>query len=182
MAGSDTTATAIRATFLYIITNPRILAKLRAEISSSSISSPIRDSEAKKLPYLQAIIKEGLRIHPPFVGLLSKEVPPEGDVINGMFIPGGCSISYCGFGIFRNKKTWGEDANLFRPERWLEYSPEELREAESVLDLIFSGGRWQCLGRNLAQMELNKVFVEVSLSQYCQASIKGNHGLTMWFM
>jgi cytochrome P450 len=163
MAGSDTTATAIRTTFLYVITNPRILSKLRAEISASSISSPIRDSEAKKLPYLQAVIKEGLRICPPLIGLMSKEAPPEGDVIKGMFIPGGCSISYCAFGIFRDKKTWGDDADLFRPERWLEGPPEAIKKAESVLDLIFGGGRWQCLGRNLAQMELNKVFVEVSL-------------------
>ena len=165
IAGSDTTATAIRVTFLYILTHPRVLSKLRQEIASNSISSPIRNTEAAALPYLQAVIKEGLRICPPLVGLMAKEVPPEGDVINGKFIPGGTSIGYCGFGIFRSKKIWGEDANTFRPERWLEGSPESIKEHESVLDLIFGGGRWQCLGRKVAQMELNKIFVEVSKLQ-----------------
>ena len=36
------------------------------------------------------------------------------------------------------------------------------REMEGVLDLVFSGGKWQCLGKNVALIELNKVFVEVS--------------------
>ena len=55
--------------------------KLRTEIANNSISSPIRDAEARNLPYLQAVIKEGLRIFPPVVRLMSKEVPPEGDII-----------------------------------------------------------------------------------------------------
>lgn len=164
MAGSDTTATAIRVTFLYITTNPLILSKLHAEIAATDISSPIRDVEARKMPYLQAIIKEGLRIWPPLAGLMSKEVPPEGDTINGMFIPGGTSIGYCGFGISRDKSIWGDDANVFRPERWLDGVPEAIRRQETLLDLVFGGGRWQCLGRSVAQMELNKVFVEVSRS------------------
>jgi cytochrome P450 len=97
MAGSDTTATAMRAAFLYLLTSSATLAKLKAEIDSGIdnglISSPIRDSEARKLPYLQACIKEALRMWPPVPGMLSKLVPPEGDTINGMFIPGGTAIA-----------------------------------------------------------------------------------------
>jgi cytochrome P450 len=48
--------------FLYLIANPRVSEKLRHEYSHASISSPITDTEARALPYLQAIIKEGLRI------------------------------------------------------------------------------------------------------------------------
>src|SRR6266487_2256048 len=82
----------------YLITNPRILAKFRTEYESAFISSPITDSEARKLPYHQAIIKEGLKIWPPVVGLMAKEVPPEGDVINGLLVPGGTSIGYGAWG------------------------------------------------------------------------------------
>jgi cytochrome P450 len=57
----DTTATAIRATILYITTNPRAYAKLLAEVSSTSPSSPIQDANVSKLPFLLAVIKEGLR-------------------------------------------------------------------------------------------------------------------------
>lgn len=158
MAGSDTTATAIRA---ILIMHPRVTSKLRTEISSNPISSPIQDAEARKLPYLQAIIKEGLRIFPPVVGLMSKEVPPSGDVINNQFVPGGTKIGYGAYGIFRDKQMWGQDADTFRPERWLEASPEKIKEMESTLELIFSYGKYQCLGKSLAMMELNKIFVEV---------------------
>lgn len=110
MAGSDTTATAIRAILLYLVMNPRIVAKLRVELSNNPISSPIREAEARKLPYLQAIIKEGLRIFPPVVGLMSKQVPAGGDVINNQFVPGGTKIGFGAYGIFRNKEAWGQDA------------------------------------------------------------------------
>lgn len=162
VAGNDTTATAIRGTMLHIITNPRVLEKLRAEISAANVSSPISNAEASKLPYLQAIIKEGLRIWPPVAGLMSKEAPPEGDTINGKFIPGGTKIGYCAWGIFRDKDIFGEDAHAFRPERWIEDSSEQIKRRELTLELIFSFGKYRCLGRDVAQMELNKIFVEVS--------------------
>ncbi|KUJ10127.1 cytochrome P450 [Mollisia scopiformis] len=164
MAGSDTTASGVRAILLYILMNPRVLAKLRVEIASTPISSPIQEAEAKKMPYLQAIIKEGLRIFPPLVGLMSKAVPPEGDVINGQFVPGGTKIGYGAYGIFQDKKTWGLDADVFRPERWIEETADKLKDMESTLELIFSYGKYQCLGKNIAMMELNKIFVEVSYS------------------
>jgi cytochrome P450 len=113
------------------------------------------------------VIKEGLRIWPPVVGLMSKKVPPEGDTIDGKFVPGGVSIGYGGFGIFRNKRIWGEDADLFRPERWIVDADggnrAKVKELEGVLEVIFNAGRFQCLGKNVALMELNKVFVEVCL-------------------
>lgn len=96
MAGSDTSATIIRAAFLNILTSPSILARIRSEIdegiASGRISSPIKDSEGRNLVYLQAIIKETLRLWPPVQGLLLKVVPPEGDTLNGVFIPGGTFI------------------------------------------------------------------------------------------
>ena len=156
----------MRVIFLYLITTPRVLRKFRAEYSKAGISSPITDAEARNLPYLQAVIKEGLRIWPPVVGLMAKEVPPQGDVVNGLFVPGGTSIGYCAFGIFRNKEIFGEDADVFRPERWLDSSPEKIKEQELTLEIIFAFGRYQCLGRNVALMELHKVFVEVSCSPH----------------
>jgi len=73
-----------------------VFSKLRSEIDTAiarqKISSPIRDAEAKQLPYLQACIKEGLRIWPPVTGLMEKEAPPQGDMINGVFVPGGTKI------------------------------------------------------------------------------------------
>lgn len=162
VAGSDTTATAIRSTLLHIITTPRVLAKLQREIDGMGITTAvISDASARQMPFLQAVIKEGLRIFPPVVGLMSKQAPPGGDYWKGVFIPGGTRVGSCAWGIFRREDIWGQDSREFRPERWLESSPAALEKMESALDLIFSHGRWQCLGQSVALMELNKVFVQL---------------------
>nr|XP_036584471.1 cytochrome p450 [Colletotrichum truncatum]KAF6793989.1 cytochrome p450 [Colletotrichum truncatum] len=162
LAGSDTTATAIRATFLYVITNPRVTTGLRDEIRSTKPSWPVvTEAEARKMPYLQATIKEGLRIFPPVVGQMSKEVPKGGDTFKGVYLPEGTRIGYGAWGIFHNTDLWGPDAEEFRPERWLEAKAEHLRLMEGTLELIFGHGKGKCLGRNVAMMELQKVFVEL---------------------
>ena len=71
--------------------------KLRAEIDTAISdgrisSSPISDADARRLPYLQACIKEGLRIWPPLTGLMDKVAPSEGDMWNDIYIPGGTKI------------------------------------------------------------------------------------------
>ncbi|CAI4215918.1 unnamed protein product [Parascedosporium putredinis] len=164
LAGSDTTATALRGTLLHILSTPRVHARLLAEIAAAAPSRPIKDAEARQMPYLQAVIKEGLRIFPPVTGLMSKDVPKGGDTYNGLYIPDGTKIGYCAWGVFRRKEIWGEDAAVFRPERWLDGSSEKVREMEATLELVFGYGRWQCLGKNVALIELNKVFVESSNS------------------
>lgn len=175
VAGSDTTATTIRVMMLNLLSNPVAYRKLQKEIDDGirlgNISSPITDAEARKLPYLQAAIKEGLRIKAPAAGPLFKVVPPEGDVIDGKFIPGGTQIGTSPFGIYQSKTTFGEDASLFRPERWLEADAATAAEMASVVDLVFSVGKYQCLGKPVAFMELNKIFVEVSSIRLCSFGI-----------
>jgi hypothetical protein len=162
IAGTDTTATAIRTTLLYIITNPQVLRSLQAEIDTASVPSCIiSDEQAKTLPYLQSVIKEGLRICPPGSGLFPKKTPPEGDTINGRFVPGGTDIGVSSWALQRNKKVWGGDSMLFRPERWLEANGERLKAMERSLELGWGYGKYQCLGKNVAWLELNKVFFEV---------------------
>jgi len=170
LAGADTTATAIRATMLHVMTHPIVYEKLQAEIDQAvkngRISTPIiRETEAHELKYLQAVIREGLRVWPPVTGLLSKVVPESGDEVEidgkNMFIPGGTKIGWCVWGITMNKEIFGEDADMFRPERWLIDDSERLTRMNKTVDLVFGYGKYQCLGRPVALMELNKVFVEV---------------------
>lgn len=150
---------------LCLINTPTAYATLRNEIDQGvtrgQISSPISNSEAKQLPYLQAVIREGLRMYPPVVGLGNKQVPKGGDVLNGYFVPEGTQIGHNFPGIMRSKRIWGEDAHVFRPERWLEFDDEELKAMCGVVDLAFGYGKYQCLGKPIAMMELNKVFCEV---------------------
>lgn len=185
MAGSDTTATAIRATLLHVVTNPVVLRSLRSEMASAGLTiepldhtTPIiSNNHARTLPYLQAVIKEGLRIHPPVSSLSVKEVPKTGDTFKGMYFPPGTKLGISMWALTRHQDLFGEDADEFRPERWIEakqaadqeekrgHSNEaraRLKEMEFSVDLVFGHGKWGCLGKNIALMELNKVFVEVS--------------------
>jgi cytochrome P450 len=114
------------------------------------------------MPYLQAVIREGLRILPPATGFLYKRVPKGGDVIHGYFLPEGTRVGHCMFGVQHRKAFWGNDTDVFRPERWLEAGPERLKEMVAALDQVFGSGKFQCLGKTVAFMELNKVLVEVS--------------------
>ncbi|ORY70305.1 cytochrome P450 [Pseudomassariella vexata] len=165
IAGSVTSATAICMTLLCLISTPSAYNGLQKEIDQAIqkgwISSPISEPEAKQLPYLQAVIREGLRMYPPVTGMGSKQVPPGGDMINGHFLPEGTQVGTNTFGLMRSKDIWGKDADVFRPERWLEASEAELKVMNTVVDMIFGHGKYACLGKPIAMMELNKVYVEL---------------------
>lgn len=116
----------------------------------------------------KAVIYEGLRLHPPFTGLPFKVVPPQGDTIDGKHVPGGTLIAPNTWATGRHTGVFGADADVFRPERWLERgddgdAKERVAEMRRVAELVFGYGRWGCAGKMLAFMELNKIFVEVSV-------------------
>lgn len=173
LAGSDSTATNIRITLLYLLTNPPVCMRLRAEIdralTTGGVSFPvITNREALKLPYVQACIKERLRMWRPLNGVVTKVAPREGAAVNGTWIPGGTQVCFSKHNLMLRHDLFGPDAGLFRPERWLT-DPDTLRAYERVWELSFSYGRFSCLGKGTALMELNKVFVEVSLGR-CKPS------------
>jgi len=170
IAGSDTSATTIRAVLLNLLTHPAayrsLLEEIDTAISDNRISSPIKDGEARRLPYLQSVIRESLRLLPPASGPFFKSVPPKGEVINGLFIPGGTQIGSSPLGIHHSREIYGDDAAVFRPERWTEMGTREEEEEkrnrmENTVDLVFHYGKYQCLGKPVALMEFNKIIVEV---------------------
>lgn len=165
LAGSHTSALTIRVVLLSLLTSPPAYKTLQNEIDTAvdagHISAPITDAEGRQLPYLQAVIREALRIKPPATGYMFKLVPAGGDTIHGKFVPAGTQITSSPFGLHHSKKIFGPDAEMFRPERWLETDTERLSEMTSTNDLIFHYGKFQCPGKSVAMMEFNKIFVEV---------------------
>ncbi|KAK4155663.1 cytochrome P450 [Chaetomidium leptoderma] len=173
IAGSDTTAGALRGIMLYVMGNKRVYSKLQDEIDDAVAEEKVAVTGegvipfgvAKQMPYLQAVIREGLRVWPPVRNILPKDVPAGGDTVlvegKPVFLPGGVEIGYSSLAMHRDKKVYGEDADLFRPERWFEQDREKLAVMTRVNDLTFGHGRWQCLGKNVAQMELNKTVFEL---------------------
>lgn len=160
----------LRAAVLYITTRPTVLSTLRSELDRHGLipdrptTTIIPNAEARALPYLVACVKEVLRIHPPIVGLLEKQVGPEADVlIDGRIIPGNTKIGISIWAVQRDRDVYGDDADFFRPERWLDVVEEERRKRmDRSLDLVFGGGRFTCLGREVALTQCMKVVAEVS--------------------
>ena len=68
-------------------------------VNTGRISSPIKNAEARDLPYLQACISEGLRIYPPVGQLRERRVPPEGDEILDYRVSGGTYVGLNPWGI-----------------------------------------------------------------------------------
>ncbi|SPN99923.1 related to pisatin demethylase (cytochrome P450) [Cephalotrichum gorgonifer] len=141
VAGGDSTATVIKTTALYLISNYRVLQKLRRELDEAEeagrISTPVvTNKESLQLPYLQAVVKEGLRIFVPGHGLLIKQVPPGGDTIGGKWVPGGTRIAHSQWSQQRDP-IYGSDPDRFYPERWLEADSPRRALMEKQLDTAF---------------------------------------------
>lgn len=155
----------MRAILLHIITNPLIYNRLRIEIdthiANGTLSSPALEDQVRKLPYLQACIREGLRIFPPITYLRERVTPPTGDTLNGFVLPGGVNVGFNLPGLLLNP-AFGPDPKVFRPERWLDdVLPERLHEMERVIELVFGWGSTRCLGIRMANANQSKFFVAV---------------------
>ncbi|KAK9418173.1 putative BcABA1, cytochrome P450 monooxygenase [Seiridium unicorne] len=166
IAGFENTSCVIRTTMLYLMTSPRVTQKLKMVISETirngKASHPITYEEAKRIPYLQAVVYEGIRMRPPAPGLYPKSVPPQGDVIQGKFIPGGTAIGMNTGSLVRSKALFGQDADFFRPERFMEADETKRAEMERNTEMVFGYGRWMCAGKPVAFMEIHKVLFELT--------------------
>jgi cytochrome P450 len=125
-AGSDTTAIALRSIFYHLCKYPRVYqAAVRELDSTTDLSSPITFEQGQRMPYIQACIKEGLRLHPAVGMLLERLVPEGGATLDGVFFPAGTIVGINPWVVALDESVYGQDAREFRPGRWLEASAEE---------------------------------------------------------
>lgn len=78
------------------------------------------EAQVKNLPYLDACINEGLRLHSTSSVGLPREVPKGGMMVCGQFFAEGTVLSVPSYTIHRDRGVWGEDFEAYRPERWFE--------------------------------------------------------------
>ncbi|CAM1511888.1 Fc.00g094010.m01.CDS01 [Cosmosporella sp. VM-42] len=164
LAGADTTAIVQKAITYNILTHPEVLERLRAELDAANLPFPPSYEQTKDLPYLNAVIKEGMRMHPVIGGILERIVPVGGLTLpDGRFIAPGTKVGINPWVSSRNSEVYGEDAEIYRPERWLQagdeyddaYAARLKRMKDS--DFTFGSGNRICVGRNLATVELHKM-------------------------
>ncbi|KAG7632021.1 Cytochrome P450 superfamily [Arabidopsis suecica] len=155
VAGTDTSALATQWTMAELINNPTILERLREEIESVVGNTRlIQETDLSNLPYLQSVVKEGLRLHPP--ASISVRMSQERCELGGFYIPEKTLLVVNTYAIMRDPNFW-EDPEEFKPERFITSSRSEQEDEirEEVLKYIpFSAGRRGCPGSNLAYVSL----------------------------
>ncbi|KAF2710606.1 cytochrome P450 [Pleomassaria siparia CBS 279.74] len=163
MAGADSTAVALRAIFYYMMKHPETLAKAQAEVdaafSAGTLSSPPKYNEVLALPYICAVIKESTRLFPSFQVSMQRYSPTHGIELSGKHIPAGYRVGMNPKIIQCDKGVFGDDADEFNPERWLE--SDQRTKAMDKAYIAFGTGTRSCTGKNLAMAEIHKIVPEI---------------------
>lgn len=165
VAGSDTTAIELRAITYFLCKNPDKKRKLQAELDTATKEHGVLPwKEASKLPYLDAVVRESVRLHPAVALSLERVVPEGGYTLpDGRYLPGGTVIGINPAVIHYNTSVYGENVTSFIPERWLRQNGEKedvFRERVQRMretDGTFGYGKRACIGKNVAQAEIYKI-------------------------
>jgi len=157
IAGRDTTAQATSWCMFLIAQNPEVQAKILQEAESVlDGAASLSYDQLSKLPYLDATIREALRLYPS-VPMDVKLCLRDDTLPDGTFVPAGCSVAYFAYGMGRSRRIWGEDAKEFRPERWLSMAAPP----DSYTYSAFHAGPRECLGKRLAMVEMKTLLFKV---------------------
>ncbi|KAH7851318.1 hypothetical protein Vadar_009736 [Vaccinium darrowii] len=152
--GTDTVAILLEWIIARMVLHPDIQAKAQSEIDTVvGTTRPVSDSDLPNLPYLQAIVKETLRMHPPGPLLSWARLAIHDTHIAGHFIPAGTTAMVNMWAITHDERVWAEP-NEFKPERFME---EDVPIMGSDLRLApFGSGRRVCPGKamGLATVQL----------------------------
>ncbi|KAI9710442.1 MAG: hypothetical protein M1812_007410 [Candelaria pacifica] len=171
LAGRDTTACLLSWTFRLLVRHPRVMSRLRDEISTvAGGKANLKREDLKKMTYLSLILKETLRLYPSVpvntrVALRTTTLPTGGgpDRKSPVLIRRGEAVAYSVYSLHRKKELYGADPEDFRPERW-EESDLPLFRNETTANwgyLPFNGGPRVCLGQDFALVEASYAIVQI---------------------
>ncbi|KAJ5342086.1 hypothetical protein N7541_011210 [Penicillium brevicompactum] len=165
LAGGDTSSATMRAVVYYLAKSPSSMAQLVAELEGAAISAPAPWKQIRDLPYLDAVIREALRVNPGIAMIFERVVPQGGFTLpDGRYLPAGTKVGINPFVTNRDHGVFGADADEFNPDRWLQGKNESLesfeersRRMKDTVDFVFGGGGRVCMGRYLAVLEIKKL-------------------------
>ncbi|KAK3352624.1 cytochrome P450 alkane hydroxylase [Lasiosphaeria hispida] len=169
VAGRDTTACLLSWTFYMLVRHPKVMEKVRAEISALGDARSLTRDDLRSLKYLQNVLKEVLRLYPSVpvntrTAVKTTVLPTGGgpDRKSPVLIPAGSAVAYSVYTMHRRPDLFGLDAELFRPERWDEDLPLfKDRVSHNYGYLPFSGGPRICLGMDFALTEAAYTIVRI---------------------
>ncbi|KII91512.1 hypothetical protein PLICRDRAFT_135746 [Plicaturopsis crispa FD-325 SS-3] len=171
LAGHDTTSSAVTWALFQLTQSPDVQAKLRAELRSVDTETPDMD-ELNALPYLDKVVREVMRVHPPgantgrnavrddIIPLAQSFVDRNGVEQHEIRIRKGDGIFIPILAINRSKALWGEDAHEFkyRPDRW-DNLPESVANIPGIWahQLTFLAGPRACIGYRFSLIEIKAI-------------------------
>ncbi|CAA9962782.1 benzoate 4-monooxygenase cytochrome P450 [Pyrenophora teres f. maculata] len=167
-AGSETTASALTAILRSLLQHKGVLHRLTAEIRNTfDHETDITVASTANLPYLNAVIDEGLRLCPPVAIGIPRVVPQGGDTVCDQWVPEGTYVTFNQFPAYRQPYNFPLP-NSFIPERFL---PSPSKPSSSPLsthnnnntDIFhpFQLGRHSCIGQKVAYMEMRLVLARL---------------------
>ncbi|CAK1357512.1 Pisatin demethylase [Cercospora beticola] len=159
-AGSDTVALTTSLALSYALSNLPIFRRLEQEILAAGLDPfvPVQFADVERLPYLDALLRETLRftVNPNINERTITSSPLGGVTICDTFIPAGTDVAVSDWDVTRSKAVFGADAEIFRPERWLDIDEKTRRDYDRA-SMGFSWGRRMCIGQHLARIEMKKL-------------------------
>ncbi|KAF9484616.1 cytochrome P450 monooxygenase CYP63 [Pholiota conissans] len=174
LASRDTTACVLTYITYFLAIHPHITTKLRAEVLQTvgSTAAPTFE-QLRHMKYMRAVINETLRLFPP-VPLNVRETrsapcalpPPDRTYSESadprpLYMPAETTIIYLPLLTQRNSALWGEDADEFDPERWIDPARVAKFVAHPAMYTPFSAGPRICLGQNYAYNETSYFLVRL---------------------
>jgi cytochrome P450 len=148
MAGHETTATALAWTMHRVLTEPGVRDRVRSELADVARGGRVAAEDLGRLPYLDAVVKETLRLNPVIPDVMRLVKRPAR--IGGVDVPAGVAVAPNIYGAHRRAEAWPEPER-FRPERFLGSRPSPYEF------LPFGGGGRRCLGMAFALHEMKVV-------------------------
>jgi len=180
LGGYETTAIALTWIVIELARNPEKQQRLRDEVNKHA-TDPTYDDFINGLPYLDGVIREALRLHPPLletirvaaeddiVPLSTPITTATGEKVSSIHVPKGTPVVVPIQAIGCSKAIWGPDAKEFKPERWLnnrEGLPAKAKEIQGYHHILtFVDGPRICLGRVFAFTEM-KAVLSVMIRSY----------------
>ncbi|CAL5064903.1 unnamed protein product [Urochloa decumbens] len=156
-AGTDTTSTVLQWIMAELIKNPTIQDKLYSEITAITTDDKeeVCEEDVHKMPYLKAVILEGLRKHPPAHFVLPHKAAEDME-LGGYLIPKGTMVNFMVAEMSRDEREW-ENPTEFLPERFLPGGDGEgvdVTGTKGIRMMPFGVGRRICAGLSVAMLHL----------------------------